>query len=203
MITLHPTRVILPASIAAVLVSGCAPESPALRSPVVVEERQSYTTPGTSILEPEAAGESAAVAESEPDDKPAAPFYSVAHYDDHQDLAGDLTATTERATAENKRILLQVGGEWCGWCHRISDYMETNERVRQLVDEHFIVMKVTYPSEHAESFLSQYPDVPAYPHFFVLEPDGTFLHSQGTAELEHEKSYNEEVFCQFLNDWTL
>jgi hypothetical protein len=64
-------------------------------------------------------------------------------------------------------------------------------------------MKVTDPGENAESFLSQYPGVRAYPHLFVLESDGTFLHSQGTGELEQGKSYDEEVFCKFLNDWAL
>jgi hypothetical protein len=135
--------------------------------------------------------------------QPAVGFYSVAAYNENQNPTADLAATIQRATAENKRILIQVGGEWCGWCHRISDYMETNEKVRQLVDDHFIVMKVTYPGAHVESFLEQYPRVEAYPHLFVLEPDGKFLHSQGTAELEFEKSYNEEVFCKFLSDWVL
>ena len=37
--------------------------------------------------------------------------------------------------------------------------------------------------------------------FFVLDQDGTFLHSQGTAELESGRGYNEEVFLAFLNQW--
>lgn len=185
---------------------GCAPEPattpPSLPSPVVVAEQSAPEVVAAEPVEEMASAPNADAAEPTAT-KPAPPFYTVAAYDEQQDIAGDLAATIERATAENKRILLQIGGEWCGWCHRISDYMETNERVRQLVDEHFVVMKVTYPSDNAESFLSQYPDVNAYPHFFVLESDGTLLHSQGTGELEHEKSYDEEVFCQFLNNWTL
>jgi hypothetical protein len=49
--------------------------------------------------------------------------------------------------------------------------------------------------------LVNYPKVPAYPHFFVLETDGTFLHSQGTTELEEGKGYNEQVFIAFLDSW--
>ncbi|WP_197231223.1 hypothetical protein [Novipirellula artificiosorum] len=41
-----------------------------------------------------------------------------------------------------------------------------------------------------------------YPHFFVLESDGTFLQSQGTGELEKGKGYNEANFIGFLNAWT-
>ncbi len=130
-------------------------------------------------------------------------FYTVSHYDEKRDPTSDLVTTIERAKAENKRILIQVGGEWCGWCHRISKYIETNEVVRGLTTEHFLVMKVTYPSEYAESFLENYPKIDGYPHFFVLEQDGTLLHSQGTAELEQGKSYNQSVFSDFLTSWIL
>lgn len=206
MSALIDARGILAATLVCVIGSGCAPEPAAapqsLPSPVVVTEQSVPEVIAVEAVE-ETTTEPTADAAEPTAEKPAAPFYTVAAYDEQQDIAADLAATIARATAENKRILLQIGGEWCGWCHRISDYMESNERVRQLVDEHFVVMKVTYPSDNAESFLSQYPDVNAYPHFFVLESDGTFLHAQGTGELEHESSYDEEVFCQFLNDWTL
>jgi hypothetical protein len=35
----------------------------------------------------------------------------------------------------------------------------------------------------------------------VLECDGSFLHSQGTAELEEGTGYNEKVFADFLDRW--
>lgn len=131
-----------------------------------------------------------------------AAFYTVDHYDKSRDPAEDLKATIRRAEAEEKRILLQIGGDWCGWCARMSSYMETNETIRRLIDENFLVMKVTYPGgEYTEPFLAQYPKVRAYPHLFVLERDGTLLHSQGTGELEEGKSYNEDVFRDFLVSW--
>ena len=52
-----------------------------------------------------------------------------------------------------------------------------------------------------ESFLSNYPSDRAYPHFYVLEHDGTFLHSQGTGELGQGTGYNEQVFADFLDHW--
>ena len=63
-------------------------------------------------------------------------------------------------------------------------------------------MKVNKSDENDNAeFLTAYPKVPAYPHFFVLESDGTFLHSQGTAELEEGNGYNEQVFMSFLKKW--
>jgi thioredoxin-related protein len=135
------------------------------------------------------------------DSEDQAGFYTVGHYDKTGDPDADLAATIKRAGSEEKRILLQVGGDWCGWCARISDYMQTNEKVRSLLDQSFVVMKVTYPGDNAEEFLAQYPECNAYPHFFVLEKDGTFLYSQGTGELEQAESYDEKIFTDFLTAW--
>lgn len=71
-----------------------------------------------------------------------------------------------------------------------------------MLQDNFVIMKVNYSSENEnEEFLKNYPDVPAYPHFFVLDSDGTLLHSQGTAELEEGRGYNQEAFLRFLNEW--
>ena len=50
-------------------------------------------------------------------------------------------------------------------------------------------------------FLSNYPKIPGYPHLFVLDRDGKFLHSQGTGELESGRGYDEELFSAFLDAW--
>ncbi len=131
-------------------------------------------------------------------DIPPAPFYSVAQYDDARDPAADLAATLSRAKSENKRVMLLVGGDWCPWCKRISNYMSTNEKIRDLVEKNFVVMKVTYPGEHAEAFLAAYPKCEAYPHLFVLDNQGQLLRSQGTGELEQGSGYDDDRFARFL-----
>ncbi len=70
------------------------------------------------------------------------------------------------------------------------------------LQQHYLIMKVNYSDENRnEEFLKAYPKVPAYPHFFVLDSDGRFLHSQGTAELEEGRGYDENVFLAFLAKW--
>ncbi|MCB9910258.1 MAG: thioredoxin family protein [Planctomycetes bacterium] len=131
-----------------------------------------------------------------------ASFYTVDHYDEARDASADLRATIARAQIEHKRILLQVGGDWCHWCKQMSHFLETNPAVRAAVEDNFVLMKVTWTMEHKnEAFLSQYPQVEAFPHLFVLESDGTFLHSQGTSELEQGDGYNEAVYLKFLRAW--
>jgi len=66
----------------------------------------------------------------------------------------------------------------------------------------YLVVKVNWSRENRnEAFLSQYPSIRGYPHIFVLEKDGTFLHSQNTAELEEGRSYDLDVMLAFLDRW--
>jgi thioredoxin-related protein len=138
---------------------------------------------------------------SEPTSTKAA-FYTVDHYDNARNPADDLAATITRAQVEKKNILIQVGGDWCGWCKLMSNFIETNEKVRDTIVENYLVMKVTEDADNKNTpFLSQYPSIPGYPHLFVLDTNGKLLHSQGTAELEQGHGYNETAYLEFLNKW--
>jgi thiol-disulfide isomerase/thioredoxin len=129
-------------------------------------------------------------------------FYTVDHYDSARNPMTDLAATITRAKAEKKNILVQVGGDWCGWCHLMSTFIETNEKVRDTILANYLVMKVTENADNKNAaFLSQYPSIPGYPHLFVLDTNGKLLHSQGTAELEQGQGYNETAYLEFLNKW--
>lgn len=114
----------------------------------------------------------------------------------------DLKITVEDAGKFNKRIILDVGGDWCLWCHRIDAFMNNNEEIKSLLEKNFIILKVNFSKENKnEKFLSQFPAIEGYPHFFVLEKDGKLLHSQNTGELEQDKDYSKEKFIDFLNKW--
>jgi hypothetical protein len=39
-------------------------------------------------------------------------FYSIDDYDPARDAASDLLKTIDRAKADNKRIILEIGGRW-------------------------------------------------------------------------------------------
>jgi hypothetical protein len=43
--------------------------------------------------------------------------------------------------------------------------------------------------------------VRGYPHIFVLEKDGSFLHSQETGILEIESTYSKELMLDFIHKW--
>ena len=128
-------------------------------------------------------------------------FYTVAAYDVDRDPDADLSMTISKAQQQQKRILLQVGGDWCNWCGRLAEFMRKRERVRTLLDQHFLIMKVASQSKHADAFLADYPKINAYPFVYVLSPAGELLHAQDMEELELGEGYNEEAFVEFLVDW--
>jgi thiol:disulfide interchange protein len=130
-------------------------------------------------------------------------IYSVADYDPGRDPAADLAATVAQARPAHKRILIQVGGQWCVWCHKLDRFIAEHPQVTEALRNNYIVMKVNYSDENQNAdFIAQYPKVPGYPHLYVLESDGSFLHSQPTAELEDGSSYSETALLDFLQTWS-
>lgn len=123
-------------------------------------------------------------------------------YDPKADPAGDLAKAVATAKTERKHILVEVGGEWCGWCHRMHAFYDTHEPLRKFRDANFVVLMVNFSEENKnEKFLSRYPKIEGYPHLFVLDSDGKLLHSQNTGDLEEGRGYGLRKFTAFLERW--
>ncbi|MCX6150993.1 MAG: thioredoxin family protein [Ignavibacteriales bacterium] len=123
-------------------------------------------------------------------------------FDPSRNPETDLKQTISVAQKTDKRILLDVGGEWCIWCHRLDKFFIDNKDVNDFLQKNFVVMKVNFsPENKNEKFLSKYPKVPGYPHLFVLEKDGKFLHSQDTGKLEAGKGHDHDKVFAFLKEW--
>jgi len=123
-------------------------------------------------------------------------------FDPRRDAIEDLAAATAIAKAEHKRVIVDVGGEWCSWCHILDRFIERNADVKEIVDRGYVWLKVNWSRENRnEALLSRWPKVAGYPHLFVLDSDGTLLHSQDTGALEAGKGYDKSKFVDFLTRW--
>lgn len=125
-------------------------------------------------------------------------------FDPARNPAEDLKNAVANAQKENKRIILDVGGEWCVWCRWMDEFFIKNPELAKLRDENFVWLKVNMSEENENTeFLSAYPKAEGYPHLYILESDGTFLHSQGTSVLEDgKKSYDLQKYIEFLQKWS-
>jgi thioredoxin-related protein len=132
----------------------------------------------------------------------AVPYVPVTNYDPARDADKDIRDAVAEAQRTGKRIILEVGGEWCKWCHIMDAYFDAHPELTKLRDTNYITVKINFSDENEnKDILSRYPKIAGYPHIFVLEKDGKLLHSQNTAELEKGESYELPKFTEFLARW--
>lgn len=126
-----------------------------------------------------------------------------ASYDASRDPAKDLQQAIAVATKTNRKILLEVGGDWCVYCHIMDQTFDKHPELQRARDENYVTVKVNYSKENPnQEFLSRYPKIPDYPHFFVLDSKGTLLLSQPTHKFEHGRTYNAGKIEDFLKKST-
>jgi thiol:disulfide interchange protein len=129
-------------------------------------------------------------------------YTPVTKYDPKRDADQDICDATAEAKRSNRRVLLEVGGEWCSWCHTFDNFFEAHPDLVMLREKNFVTVKINFSEENPnKEVLARYAPIPGYPHVFVLDADGNLLHSQDTSALEEGKSYNLERLTTFLTYW--
>lgn len=126
-------------------------------------------------------------------------------YDETIDPMQQIDAALTKATAENKHVICQVGGNWCKWCIMFADFTEKEEEVKQVIADNYIYIHVNYPRRNAAEALLKRLGNPGrfgYPAIVVLRADGSVLHIQDSSFLEEGEGYNKAKVLRFLKNWT-
>lgn len=185
----------VPLLLGAVLAGCSAPPAPPPEKAQPLDTTE-QKMPVADISQPVASGNTPAAADI------AAVAALNAQFDPARDPVADLETAKVEAQRGGKRIMLDVGGEWCSWCHLLDAFMEGDSEMRRFRDAHYVWMKVNYSEDNENAaFLSRFPAITGYPHLFVLDADGELLHSQFTGELEKGKGYDRAKFFAFLKEW--
>jgi thiol:disulfide interchange protein len=120
-------------------------------------------------------------------------------FDPARDTGRDLETALQMARETNRRVLVEIGGEWCTWCHIMDRFFAAHPDLQRVRDANFVWLKVNFSKENPnETLLARWPKVAGYPHLFVLDMDGQVLHSQDTSLLEAGKDYDPAAFRAFL-----
>jgi len=124
-------------------------------------------------------------------------------YDPKRDPEKDLATAQAAAAKDHKRILMEVGGDWCFWCKTLDTFYADHPELRQQRDANFVVLKVYMgPRNENVAFLSRFPKIPGYPYFFVLDADGKVLGTKDTSPLENAAhGYSTKEMKDFLSAW--
>jgi hypothetical protein len=84
-----------------------------------------------------AVAQDAAAAPAPPAGKPARP----AIYDEQADAHQQIATALLHAKKENRRVLIQWGGNWCGWCHLLHELCASDEQLKnKLLYEYDVVL---------------------------------------------------------------
>lgn len=129
-------------------------------------------------------------------------LYINTRYDWRANPYRDLERAIEQASAQNKRILVVVGGNWCGWCEVLDRFLARDAEAHAAFERSFVVLKVNMsPQNENAAFLSGFPESRGYPDFFILESNGAYLGRQRTDALEAERDYDRTRMVAFAERW--
>jgi len=126
-------------------------------------------------------------------------------YDATENAEAKISELVKKAKAENKNIILQAGGNWCIWCLRFNNFVQTTPELKEIVDANYLYYHLNYsPENKNEKVFAKYDNPGAkfgYPVFVVLDQNGKMIHTQDSAVLEEGKGYSKEKVKAFFEKW--
>ena len=126
-------------------------------------------------------------------------------YNDKENAEAKIAELVKQAQAENKNIILQAGGNWCIWCLRFNQFVQTTPELKKVVDENYLYYHLNYsPENKNEKVFAKYGNPGekfGYPVFVVLDKNGKMIHTQDSAVLEEGKGYSIEKVKAFFTEW--
>jgi len=123
-------------------------------------------------------------------------------YDEQRDPFSDANAALALAKKTNRNVLIEIGGNWCTWCHKMDAFLLKNLKIYQALHSNYVLLKISVSDVNEnEAFMKSLPPVFGYPHMYVSTASGKMLLSKDTAELQDNYGYSKEYWMTFLSRW--
>ena len=124
------------------------------------------------------------------------------HFDPQRDPFADGHAAIELARQTGRHILIELGGDWCRWCHVMDDFFARNADLKAELHDTFVMLKVNVSDANDNAtFLAAFPKPLGYPHMYIANSDGQLLESKDTAEFLQHGNYSRQRFQAFFKKW--
>lgn len=129
-------------------------------------------------------------------------------YDEAANAGDDIAAAIAKAKQENRRVLIQWGANWCGWCNQLHDHMRADPELRnELLYEYDLVHVDIGRFDKNLDLAEKYgADIKGngVPFLTILDADGRVLANQETGSLEApedpDHSHSTAKVMEFLTE---
>jgi len=127
-------------------------------------------------------------------------------YNPQENAMAGIEAAIKKAAADNKFVLLQGGGNWCGWCIEFARFCKADVQIDSVLNRNFIWYHLNWSKENENKPVFEkygYPQRFGFPVFIVLNAKGERIHTQNSEYLEDgKKSYHKGKVLSFLTGWS-
>jgi|SRR5579871_2973420 len=125
-------------------------------------------------------------------------------YDENADANAAVAEAFAKARAEHKRVLIDLGGNWCPDCRILAGVMKLPE-VQRFVDAHYVEVSVDVGR------FNRNLQIPArfgitrrlegVPSVLIADPDGTLVDAGHIAALADARSMTPQAIADWLAQW--
>ncbi len=128
-------------------------------------------------------------------------------YDESADAKSQIAAAVAKARKENQRVLIQWGGNWCGWCTKLHECMTKDSEIARTVLYEYVVVHVDAgvpDGKNIDLAASYGADLKkhGFPFLTVLDADGKVIANQDTGSLEDGPKHDAKKVLEFLKRHT-
>lgn len=119
-------------------------------------------------------------------------------YDEAADARQQIAAALSKAKKENRRVLVQWGGNWCSWCILLNNTMTSDPAIKKELSYEYDVVHVDAgqpAGKNIELAKSYGADLEkhGFPFLTILDADGKAVANQETSSLEKKDAKGESV----------
>lgn len=124
-------------------------------------------------------------------------------YNEAANANQEIDEAVKVAAAENKRVLLDFGANWCSWCHKLHELFQSDPAIAQVLKSNYVVVMVDLDKDHNKDIEARYghPRRFGIPVLVVLDPSGKQLTTQDSGELEQGDHHDPVKVLAFLKQW--
>ncbi len=126
-------------------------------------------------------------------------------YNPQADAKLQLSQAIAIADSLGKHVFVQIGGNWCPWCLRFNKFCKDNAAIDTLLRNNYVLVHLNYSPENKNLEVLKTLDNPqrfGFPVIVILDGSGKRIHTQDSALLEKEGSYDADKVISFMKYWT-